>query len=640
MKRHGISLLIHPYKNRLLPPAEMKKAVDSTISRIIDLALKRPNIRFNFVLPGYILEVIDPLKLLQLRNIQKRGTLEFLSIGYTEPFLSFSPPWLTCENIRTGIQINNDLLRCKPEGYVPPFSNWEPHYIHHLQELGLHYVILSSALLPTQWRSYCGCWSTEHLGASMVIFPVHSLHHYNAPANFEHWLSNLFLKDDRDTPALKTIGIRYLLPLIQDDELDYFQWLIDAFETFDKLVLRYQTLRFTDYLTNNNPLGLQYLPPGLIFENSDEKLTLSFRNWIYTYDQVGIMHRKMMEICDRVSMKQKNDASLIKELFFAQDINHYLPTSKSGFTSPLDRAWCFEKIIDIEQKIRIDEKSRGAQIRIVDYLRNGGKILIMSNKALKVYIDHRNGGNVFELDFMPRNINLAAVYKTRTHKMPRVIVPGESKAAFCTHFLPVGMSPASFRNDDFSEIADFNVGRFDYTVKKTTNDIKAVLTRQGGIVQGDKNCPLTMEKVFALDNQKAAVSFVCQLTNSTMTAYHFVFAVELVFLLPGAMDNNAQLESGKKAFDNLAWEPAMLSNVNELVITDRQCGLQAQILIPKRADIWCLPVGAPNRQDFQYQGTSVVIAHTVDLEPNSVWTHMSKLSLKKVRKKGKIKDAI
>lgn len=79
MKRHSIAFLIHPYKNSLVPKNTFRDAVNTFAQALIDIGASYQNIRLNVVMPGYFLETIDPMLLLQLREMHKKGIVEWLT---------------------------------------------------------------------------------------------------------------------------------------------------------------------------------------------------------------------------------------------------------------------------------------------------------------------------------------------------------------------------------------------------------------------------------------------------------------------------------------------------------------------------------------------------------------------------------
>jgi len=637
MKRHAIAFLIHPFKNSLVPRADFREAVNIFAQTVLDIGTAHQNLRFNIVMPGYFLEAIDPMLLLALREMHKKGSIEWLTTGYTEPFLSFSPQWLVRENLKSGINAFVEYSGSRPSGFVPAFSNWEPSYIDTLREATIQYAVLSRALLAPQYRTRLGYWVTEFAGSSTVLFPVHSAVSPAFAGAMEPWIEQQFALDTNSYPPVKLLCIDFLCPIIARDTPEGLPQggaaagLKEAVRMLDKLLLSYQPIRFTEFLSSNPPLGLQYIPQSIVFKRDDTDTEPNFLNSLHSYDQVGIIQRKMMDVADNISSRKesRHHEPFKKTLFFVQDVNRYIPAKSNGFTLLKDRMWCYERLIDIEHELRERDDTSGGQIRIADFLRNGGKSIIMTNKNLAVYVDHKNGGHVFELDVRRRRCNVCAGYNPSRHALPMVIEPGLSHTAFIDHCIPNDTTAEEFRARRFTELGDFVGGGFEYKIKKTDSGIKVALNRQGSVVQGEKTCPLSMEKVLGLEKENPTLSFVYQLSNHSLTSYSFRLAVEITFSLPGIADNTAFLLVKKEKLAGLGGQPVSLPQVSEWHLADPACGVRIMCTLQKPLDLWCFPAVALSEDGVPREGVTIVLSAPVSLDGSGVWGCMGKLQFKR-----------
>jgi hypothetical protein len=637
MKRHAIAFLVHPFKNSLVPKTEFREAVNAFAQSVLDIGSAFQNVRFNLVMPGYFLEAIDPMLLLQLREMHKKGSIEWLTTGYTEPFLSFSPQWLLSENLKYGVNTFVEYSGSRPSGFVPPFSNWEPSYIDTLSDANFHYAVLSRSLLPPLYRTRLGYWVTEFAGSATVLFPAHSLVAPALPGEMESWIEKQFALDTNAFPPVKLLCIDFLCPLMQKGVC-----LMDAARIFDKLLLSYQPIRFTEFLSSNPPLGLQYIPQSVVFNRYDPDSEPYFLNTLHSFDQAGIIQRKMMDVADNIAPHRdsRHFEPFKKTLFFVQDINRYIPAKTSGFMLLKDRMWCYEKLIDIEHELRERNNVEGGQIRIADFLRTGSKSIIITNKNLAVYIDHKNGGHVFELDVRRRRCNVCAGYNPARHALPMVIEPGLSHTAFIDHFVPFDTTAEEFRARRFTELGDFVGGAFEYKIKKTDSGIKAALNRQGSVIQGEKTCPLTMEKVLGLEKEHPTLPFVYQLSNHSLTPYAFRLAFEITFSLPGVADNTAFLLHKKEKLAGLGGQLLSLSQVSEFHLADPACGVRIHCNLQKPMDLWCFPAVAIREEEAPHEGVTIVLSAPVNINGSDVWSCMGKLQFKRLALSGKRTDEI
>ncbi|MCU0608336.1 MAG: DUF1926 domain-containing protein [Chitinispirillaceae bacterium] len=622
-----------------MPPSALRESADRFATELLALCAAHPNFHFNVALPGYILERINPLLLSKLREVNKQGCLEWLLTGYTEPFFSFFPVSLVEENIRHGMKTFTELTGAAPSGFVPPFSNWEPSCIAALTGLGLNKVVLSSMALPPSARSSCGYWMTEHAGDAIALLPSHVLHYYSAPADLIDWLEKLISRGETTPAREKFVAVHYLVPLHAEVGVDPYRWLRYTVAELDKRILLYQTI-LMQQARYSPPAGLQYLPPCLPLHDDSEPYY--FMNRLHSFDLVGIMQRKMMELCDRISAltDKRFSLQLKARLYHLQDINRYLPSRGCGFTSLADRSWSFGKMIAIERELREHEGLCGGKIRISDFLRNGNKSVIMSNSGLKAYIDHKNGGHIFELDLRERDINLCAAMNPVPHAPPDILSPEKSYTAFIDRIYPEHVSAADIIGGIALDTGDFAGQPFDYQVKKTPDSVKTVLTRQGSFLCGGKSFPLSMEKVFGLEKDAPAFSFVYQLTNLSLAPAGFTFAVELNFSVPGAADRSARLTSGKEVYPNFGWEFISCAAATRWGIDDLISGFRLQFVTQKPVDLYCLPILNNDRTPDPSCGVRLVLCSRVTLDQSSSWKLMGSMRFRKIRDRRKDSDAV
>ncbi|MGB7567971.1 MAG: alpha-amylase/4-alpha-glucanotransferase domain-containing protein [Chitinivibrionales bacterium] len=640
MKRHAIALFVHPFKDRLLPKSALIERLNDFCRALIDLGNSFQNIRFNLVIPGYFLELMDPLLLLQLRELHKRGLIEWLYTGYTEPFLSYSPPWLLSENLKYGMNTFTEFTGTKPCGFVPGFSNWEPSVIDILRDAGVLYCVVSRALLPPKYRQYYGYWITEHMGSSIAFFPAHVVR----PSEAEKMLNGLdgfFSEDRQNASAAKLMCVEFLYPLSDSGDAAP-KALQTAIHTLDRMLLSYQSVRCTEFFSTNFNLGLHYLPSSIVLERNDAEARPYFLNEFHIYDQAGIIQRKMMDIAENIAARKETKyyEPMKKTLFFVQDVNRFVPSLSSGFMLFNDRKWCFEKMIGIEQALDEKDEIKGGQIRIIDFLRNGNKTIIMSNKNLALSIDYKNGGQVFEMDFKSRNSNVCSALGPSGHLLPMIIEPPQSRTAFIDHCMPIEAGINEFLCNPFPELGDFFSGDFTYKVKKTLTGIKAALNRNGSLMQGEKNCPLNMEKVFGLEKDYPVISFVYQFSNHSLTSYAFKFALEMTFSLPGIGSEKARISQGKNVYGDFDKRPFSMLGITEWTLDDLHGGIRLSFSLQKPVDVWCFPVAPPTGSRDGSHAVTMVINTPVTIEGSKAWSLMGNIVLKKLRAQKKNDDEI
>lgn len=633
MKRNAIALILSPFKNRLMPQSDLKSSIESFAVNLLSLTEDLPHFRFNVALPAYILEQVNTMLLSKFRELQSRGVIEWVLTGYTEPFLSLSPLNLTHHNIRYGMEVFSDLTGEIPTGFYPPCSNWEPFLIDMLSTAGLQYALLSRTLFPQQTRNSCGYWIAEHTGSSLALVATDQITPLTAPAHFIDWLQKLFSQDKNEFPQEKLTAVQYLIPLNQKGGSDPFRWLRYAAEELEKYLLTFQSVRIGEYLRSVPPLGLQYIPSSLLTEN--ECTDQHFLNYLYSFDQVGILQRKILDANRKVHdcTDTKLSQSLKRELCFVQDINRLLPAKDYGFQDITDRLWTFSKLINIEKSLYHKRNISGGQIRITDFMKNGVKSIILANKGLKAYIDNTNGGHIFEFDYRERELNLCASYNSQQHQPPNIIVAGKSKTWFMDRLLPTDCKSTDLLNGTSGNPGNFLTGPFEYKVNKTTTGVKIDLVRRDSLIRADRQYPLSLEKVFGLEKDNAVFSFVYQISNLSLIAFDFKFSTQLDFSFPGLSSGDVRIFQGTQSFSKPGWEFFQFQSVTRWCIEDKAGGIRLLFRTQKPFDIWCLPASTPDCTNDPSQGFSMILSSNVKLDPSSSWKNMGKISFRKMRKK-------
>ncbi|MFP4014405.1 MAG: alpha-amylase/4-alpha-glucanotransferase domain-containing protein [Chitinispirillaceae bacterium] len=641
MKRDLLVILLQPYKNRLLPKAQLQKSINNFSDYLQGLCSRFPHLRFNIALPGYILECIDPLKLSSLRDTQKKGSIEWLCTGYTEPFQSFSPYWLTNENIRLGLRTFEELTGETPAGYAPPFSNWEPSQIDLLRNAGLKYAVISNELFTENERYSCGYWITEHTGSSIAIFPARAYHRHNAPQSLLTWIESFFSEQNSSDSHQKIYTLRYLVSLDPDvNEPEQYGWIDRISAEMDKRILQFQPARLKDIPGSMPPLGLHYIPSSLVLSNN-QPATPYFLNHLHCHEQIGILQRKLMEACDQIhGMKEtKQIARLKQQLFFIQDINRFLPSDSAGFRNQDDRLWTYSKLIDIERELHALSESKGGVIQLTDFLRNGYKSIIMSNKSLKLYLDHRKGAQIYELDYRDRSYNVCAAYNHLVRSRPNVITTGESLLSFADRIFPERISCSDFSSGKLKDGASFSNEPFDYKFKKSSGDVKVVLNCQSGFSKENHTFPLSMEKIFGLEGDSAVLSFGYQLKNTSLTCYSFVFGVELALALPGCSQKKARIICNKKSYDSVSDEPITIDHTTEWEVEDSTAGVKMHFVTQKPVSLWVVPSNS-RKESRSDNGVLLLMSSRVKINESSMWSLVGKIKFKKARVKGTHNDSL
>jgi len=636
MKRYALALLLHPYKTGIVPRSQLRAATSHLIETLCLVLQRFPQMRFNLVLPGYILEAADPLLSARLRDLCKRSLLEMICTGYTEPFLSLSPTDLTVKNIMHGIKVIEEHTGQTPRGFLPPFSNWEPSFIEHLRNSGFRYSLLSNELFSPETQCVPGYWVAEHTGTSIGLIGTNILGTSAIHNNFIDSIRSLFANE---TEAIQEpfAVMHYLLSLQPDKLEESCATIMHMAEAIDKNLLQYQPVCIGDFLSTIHPVGMQYIPASLQTQRFGT-VDLHFMNFLFSFDQIGFLQRKVLDIFDRLTgyLSDKKATPLLHELFFAQDINRFLPGKEAGFEVASDRFDTYRHIIGIDAKLRELSGNSGVRTRITDFLHNGGKTIILSNKSLKLFIDPQCGGQITGLDFRPRQINLCGMYNPVRRKLPDIIVSGSSRTWFLDRIVQEPNTTPDSAAHLFSDISTLHRGSMNYKIRKNGEGITISLLQAGSFLTEDKLQPLSLEKVFGIENEHPELSFVYQFSNPSLMPYRFEFATELNMFLPGFSRGAGEIFAGKSHYSPTNNQLLHLPDLTSWHLDDHYSGVRITFHLQKPMSLWfpAPPAGAAS------EGVPMILTAAVAMEPSSRFKIVGKITFKSIKAEAGIDDAL
>ncbi len=636
MKRHTLALLLHPYKNGLVSPSLLRESITRFFTELFALQQQYPQLRFNLVIPGYILEAADAMLLAQLRDLGKRTIVELIGTGYTEPFLSFSPPELTVKNIRRGMQVIEELTGLVPHGFLPPFSNWEPSFIAHLRDFGMRYVLLSNELFTDETSTACGYWVTEHAGSSIGLIGTNVLNPFQPQPDFIECLRALYANNS--TPQEEPfVVLHYLLPLCSPKTDDAQKFFRNTVEEIEKHLLNFQPACLSDILGNVGPVGMQYIPTSLQMGRRGT-VDLHFLNYLFSFDQIGFMQRKLLDIYGRfqTGTETRSAAGLLRELYFLQDINRFLPGNESGFEVATDREATYARLIAVDREISSNRKNDGGRVSTSDFLHNGGKTITLSNSAIKLHISHLTGGQIIGCDLRRACVNLCSVYNPTRRKQPDIIVPDASRTWFLDRILPENITETNHECLFTGDTADFHAGDFDYKIRTTPGGMSVSLVRTGSYQRDERLYPLRIEKVFTIEHEHPDIPFVYQLSNPALMTSRFIFATELNLYLPGCASGQVFLKSGKTRYDHAGKQLLRLPGGTAWELDDMKSGITLVVQTQKPATLWCLPY--PPQENSE--GLRIILSWPITLEPSSHFKILGKISCKSPRRESGGTDAV
>jgi hypothetical protein len=379
----------------------------------------------------------------------------------------------------------------------------------------------------------------------------------------------------------------------------------------------------------------------------NEPATPYFLNQLHCYDQISVMQRTLMDVCDSVRelKESKQAAALRRPLFFAQDINRFLPGRRSGFAAISDRLWTYGKLIGAERELQEIGGAQSGVIRLAEFLRNGYKSVIMSSRALKIYIDHKNGAQVYALDYLERSFNACAAYNPATRARPNVIAPRESRLGFGDRIFTEPPSCDAYIKGIAKDRSNFSDSAFEYIFKNSPSGVKVLLNCNGGFTEDNgRNCPLAMDKVFGLEKDGAALSYSYKLGNTSLTDYKFTLGIELPLALPGVPDGSARFTCGRDKSVIASDKPIIIDEATEWEIEDDEAGVRMEFVTQKKVSVWLFSPDTPAAHTppeggRRTNGTTLFMSCPFEIESNGALVFTGRISFRKLKPKGAYHDS-
>ena len=611
-----------------MPRDEVRSVSTVFCQEYIKYCGAHPDIPVHCAFPGYLLELVDPLILAQMREMHGRGTLDWLTCGYTEPILPFWTPWLTSENMRMGQTIFSERAGTTPSGFVPPYSAWNPSAMATLRKEGIDYAVVSRHLLPPEFRPHTTYWTTESGGTTMRIVPADIWTLRTIPEDVPAWIEQRAAEDPRTDPEIRSITAVVTVPLDTFTK-KAFQKFRQIIKQLDNSKCTCETVRLDTVFSDMLPCGSCRLPEAL-FETREATTPPTDLTALLCRDHFSTLHRTLLRVASACSLC--DDPKLLREItpqvLAAGDINRFLDGDGHGISIATDRRFSYGTLCKVDTAIFEKEQTKHGVIEILDQQWMGIKSIAMTNKSMRASIDFKNGGVLYGLDFRPRSLNICSALSETRHPFPEVVSPKISRVAFADHLVASTTSFAEFSTGTMTQISDCSTLGFEHTLKKSATGVRTVLRRPGSVLIDGKNYPMLFEKVFGLEHDEADLSVNYQFVNHTLTPYIFKLVIECHLCLPGAAHGAAYIATQRRVRSWLGVPPLELPDIAQWEIFDLMAGVRMQWLFQKPLDVWCYSYETP---EHSYLGTAIVLSVPVTLEPGNAWALIGKLSLRTIR---------
>jgi alpha-amylase len=639
-----------------------------------------------------------------LAKLVKRGQMEVMTAGYYEPILAIIPEEDGIGQINMQKEFIQERFNTAPRGLWLTERIWEPHLPRLLAGTGIEYVTVDdyhfiSAGVPADRLS--GYYITEEAGSTLKIFPINKLLRYLIPFKLPEetisYLRSIASEGGGTAAIMADDGEKFgVWPgthkwVYQDG---YLEKLLTMLENNSDWI---EFMTFSEYLDEHPPIDRIYLPTASYFEMMEWALPTAsgkklerikaelkkegkleeyeqffkggfFRNFLVKYPESNNMHKKMLQISQRLASLKKGKSLLGEkerelrlreaqiELYKGQCNCAYWHGVFGGLYLNYLRNGVYEHLIRGENLI--EKYARGkddyCEISVTDFDKDGRDEVILSNSLLNLYFAPASGGSLFELDYRPKNFNLIntlarreEVYHqkikqqaqkpvaesttgaTTIHEIVRVKEAGLEKAlaydwhrriSLLDHFLAADTDLDKFSQVNYRELGDFILEPYEFMPKRRGNEITLVLRRDGKV----ESQALRVEKRISLYARQSIINVEYTLTNLSSDQLSLWFGSEFNFsLLAGHAADRYYLVEDCEMEDRSLASRGILEKIKTMKMVDEWKGFSVSLGLEKVCDFWRFPIETVSQSEsgFEktYQGSVLFPNWKFDLKPGEEW---------------------
>ncbi|MCX7738248.1 MAG: DUF1926 domain-containing protein [Hydrogenothermaceae bacterium] len=518
------------------------EAVDRAYRPFLEVSERFPNFKFSVHYSGWLLEYIKKnhgKTFNLLKKLTERSQVEFFTSGYYEPILSAIPS----DDRRYQIEKMNLFIKenfgRRPHGLWLTERVWDPSIVKDLVEVGIEYVVVddyhfvSSGFNKEQLYGY---YLTENDGYVLKVFPIDKRLRYMIPFKPIEKLEDYLL-------GIKCVSGKPGAVIFDDGEKfgvwpNTYDWVYNR-RWLEEFLGRFTTHRqvefshYGDYVKNNSPLGLAYLPITsyqemgewslppenfLLLEelrgelermNKDhlfEKFVKGgiWKNFLVRYPEANRIHKRILELSLSHRDKKKY-RDFLESLLKAQCNDVLWHGIFGGLYLPNLRDNAYRYIIKAEKEVEKHQPVK--QVEIKDIYLDGSEQVKLTNQNLIAVLSQR-GANLTELSIKDGEFNFQNTlsrYREGYHykilnpqdttstsegistiheSVPTlnqdlkslIVYDWHTKNSFVDHF-PKDLSLDSFIQEDFTELSNFTTALFE--LQKVGKDIS--FTKKGSI---------------------------------------------------------------------------------------------------------------------------------------------------------------
>ncbi|MGQ9554136.1 MAG: alpha-amylase/4-alpha-glucanotransferase domain-containing protein [Anaerolineae bacterium] len=668
----NLALLLHNHQ----PVGNLPEVFSATYKCAYEPMLAQleshPGIRFIAHYSGPLLEWLaaeHPSFLVRLRALLEQGRLELLGGGLQEPILAVIPDADKYGQVCAMSAWLSDVFGVRPRGAWLAERVWEPHLPPFLARSGIHYTVLDEdhfgkAGLPV--AALDSFYTTEDNGQVLRVFPASTELRYLIPwRGVEEVLAYLRSQWQRG---------RRLLVFADDGEKFgswpgtyshcYEQgWLGRFFTAVEENSSWLRTTTLANYLEENNPNGRVYLPSSsyhemeewslppetrLALQATRDKVAATglseassfmrlghWRNFLARYQEVNVAHQRAIAISAKVHALPHSPTreQALAHLWRGQCNCPYWHGVFGGIYMYHIRHATFNELIAAEALAEPLAPSV-ATVEFGDYDADGYPEVRLVNQQQSLFI-HQHGGHLYEWDLRPLPINLLntlASYREAyeppddTGSVARLLMP---RWAFVDRLLESMPSATSVSYDQWPELGDFALGRYELSGQRETGKASAAATHSVSFNLDSKPVEMAILKTYTIQADSKSLTVAYQVLTNQLLARAKALATEINLAMPPGSHQYGSITCRQRQYGLLEmWEEQAAHELMLSTTVNRK--LNVSIQWDRDARVFSQPLLSRHRSELGsehvYQGSRLVLAWELPLTDTLEWTAALRLT--------------
>lgn len=632
MQQKSLSFIIQPYKNSLLDKKNLQNRIKLFFEEILSVCNTIETFKLAVVLPGYLLEGLNGSLKNKLTALTNKHSLELITSGYSDILLESASASFTRRNLSLANNLIEKNSSYIPLGFAAPLSKIAPATVPLIADMDYHYMLASEETLDEEYRR-SRFLLAEGNGTTIPLILYETLYE-SSTENIIDFVQNRFDKEEDATKHHLVLKIK--CPIDSEDNNSLEKCIKNLAEQSEALAKEF---------TYNTPHEIlnQDTPEGVISLDSlkpiSEEVDIPVRNELYKYDTIGLLQRKLnyaiRELDSYKKMLPPNvEEEILKKISLVQDIHRLSPSKTNGFIHIEDRLWSFANLAKVEHVISNYYGRSHEKMQIRDYLQNGTKTLILSNKTLRAFIDFAHGGHIIELDSYERYCNIFSAFNPKKHSQPHVCDKEKSLRSFVDYAYLDNNSEIIVGKT--KSISDLTFGEYNYKLRRNKAGVNALLSRDVTMNIDNSDHLFRMEKYFGFEKDKPEMTFAYNFMNDESSDVSFRLGVQFHISLPGGVDNELSLIHKTEQNNDIAFQKHTLADTDQVGINDSLYGISVTIQFNENVDITIAPVSESNA----YSGLSISVLKRMSLLKQTASKLVGKIIVKKTKARKEFDDVI